>query len=65
MCAGAMVHARVARIVYAAADPRTGACGSVFDIAASPALNHRVIVTSGVLADASAALLKGFFADRR
>jgi tRNA(adenine34) deaminase len=65
MCAGALVHARVARIVYAAADPRTGACGSVFDIAASPALNHRVIVTSGVLADASAALLKGFFADRR
>lgn len=65
MCTGAMVHARVARVVYAAADPRTGACGSVFDIARSPALNHRLEITSGVLAEASAALLKGFFADRR
>jgi tRNA(adenine34) deaminase len=65
MCAGAMVHARVARVVYAAADPRTGACGSVFDITGSTALNHRVTVTSGVLADASAALLRGFFAERR
>ncbi len=65
MCAGAMVHARVARVVYGAADPRTGACGSVFDITGSPALNHRVAVTAGVLADASAALLRGFFAERR
>jgi tRNA(adenine34) deaminase len=65
MCVGALVHARVARIVYGAADPKTGACGSVFDLAASPQLNHRIEVTAGVLADECAALLKTFFAARR
>jgi tRNA(adenine34) deaminase len=65
MCVGALVHARVARIVYAAADPKTGACGSVFDLASSAQLNHRIDVTSGVLAEESAALLKRFFAARR
>ena len=65
MCAGALVHARIRRLVYAAADPRTGACGSVFDIAASAALNHRIDVVSGVCADYSARLLKSFFAERR
>ena len=65
MCVGALVHARLARIVYGAADPKTGACGSVFDLAASPKMNHRLEVTGGVLGDESAALLKGFFAARR
>jgi tRNA(adenine34) deaminase len=65
MCVGALVHARVARIVYAAADPKTGACGSVFDLAASEKLNHRIGVTGGVLAEESAAMLRRFFAARR
>jgi tRNA(adenine34) deaminase len=65
MCVGALVHARLARVVYAAADPKTGACGSVFDLAASTKLNHRLEVTGGVLAEESAALLKQFFAARR
>jgi tRNA(adenine34) deaminase len=65
MCVGALVHARLARVVYAAADPKTGACGSVFDLAASGKLNHRLDVTGGVLAEESAALLKQFFAARR
>ena len=65
MCVGALVHARVARIVYGAADPKTGACGSVFDLAASSKLNHRIEITSGVLADECGALLKRFFAARR
>ena len=65
MCAGALVHARVARIVYGAADPRAGACGSVLNIAQCDALNHRIVVVGGVGAEQSAALLKGFFAERR
>ena len=65
MCAGAMVHARVKRLVYGAADPKAGAAGSVFDIARAPALNHRLEVTSGVLQEECAELLKGFFARRR
>ncbi len=65
MCAGALVHARVARVVFATADPRTGACGSVFDIVRSAALNHRLEVCSGLLAAESSALLKTFFAARR
>src|SRR5688572_23611185 len=65
MCVGALVHARVARIVYGAADPKTGACGSVFDLAANSKMNHRIEVTGGVLADECGALLKRFFAARR
>lgn len=65
MCAGAIVHARVARLVFAAADPKTGACGSVFDLVRSERLNHRVTVESGLLERESAALLKAFFAARR
>jgi tRNA(adenine34) deaminase len=65
MCAGALVHARVERVVFAAADPKTGACGSVFDIARSERLNHRVAVTAGVLERDSAQLLKAFFLARR
>jgi tRNA(adenine34) deaminase len=65
MCVGALVHARVDRVVFAALDPKTGACGSVFDLAASPRLNHRLTVTGGVLGEESAALLRQFFAGRR
>lgn len=65
MCAGALIHARVARVVYAAADPRTGAAGSVFDLLQEPRLNHRAQVTGGVLESASARLLRAFFQSRR
>ena len=65
MCTGAMVHARVERLVYAASDPRTGAAGSVFDLACNDALNHRIEVVGGVLANESAALLQAFFSARR
>jgi len=65
MCAGAMIHARVQRLVYAARDPKTGAAGSVFHIADSDRHNHRLAVTSGVLAEESAELLRTFFRARR
>ena len=65
MCAGALVHARVKRLVYGAADPKAGAAGSVFDITNAPALNHRLEVMGGVLAEECGELLKGFFARRR
>jgi tRNA(adenine34) deaminase len=65
MCAGAMVHARVGRLVYGAADPRAGAAGSVFDLVRSEALNHRMTVEGGLLADESRDLLQEFFRARR
>jgi tRNA(adenine34) deaminase len=66
MCAGAIVHARVQRVVYAAADPRAGAAGSVFELLPSDArFNHRVACEGGLLADASATLLREFFRARR
>jgi tRNA(adenine34) deaminase len=65
MCAGAMVLARVARLVYGAADPKAGAAGSLYDIVRDPRLNHRMEVTSGVLEAASAELLRMFFRDKR
>lgn len=65
MCAMALVHARVARVVYAAADPKTGAAGSVFDTLVSPKHNHRIAVAAGLLADESASLLREFFRSRR
>lgn len=65
MCAGAILHARLCRLVYAAPDPKAGACGSVLSVLNHPALNHRVEVTAGVLAAESAALLTGFFRARR
>ncbi|RMG49720.1 MAG: tRNA adenosine(34) deaminase TadA [Gammaproteobacteria bacterium] len=65
MCMGALIHARIARLVYAASDPRSGAAGSVLDLAAHPALNHRIEVQGGVLADESAELLRAFFRQRR
>lgn len=65
MCAGAMVHARIARLVYGAADPKAGAAGSILDIVRHPRLNHRIEVTAGVLAEHCSQLLKGFFTPRR
>ena len=65
MCAGAIIHARLARVVYGAADIRWGAAGSVFDILTSGRLNHRLQCEGGILADSSAALLKAFFEARR
>jgi tRNA(adenine34) deaminase len=65
MCVGALVHARLARVVYAARDPKTGACGSALDLAGSPHFNHRLSVTGGVLEEESAALLRAFFEARR
>ena len=65
MCSGAMLHARLARVVYGAADPKTGAAGSVLDLFAQPQLNHQTRVTAGVLRDACAALLQRFFQQRR
>ena len=65
MCAGAILHARLARLVYATPDPKAGACGSVLGVLNHPALNHSVAVTAGVLADECSALLTGFFRRRR
>lgn len=65
MCAGAIQHARIARLVYGASDPKTGACGSVVDLFAERRLNHHATVVGGVLAAESAALLVDFFAARR
>jgi tRNA(adenine34) deaminase len=65
MCAGAVVLARVPRVVYGAADPKAGAAGSVLDVLAEPRLNHRPEVVSGMLASESRALLTAFFAVRR
>jgi tRNA(adenine34) deaminase len=65
MCAGAILHARIARLVYAAPDPKAGACGSVLSVLNHPALNHRVDVVTGVLADQCSTLLTKFFRARR
>ena len=65
MCAGAIVQARIPRLVYAAADPKAGACGTLYDITRDPRLNHQVEVVTGVLAEESAALLKTFFQQLR
>jgi tRNA(adenine34) deaminase len=65
MCAGAMIHARIDRLVYAAADPKAGAAGSVLEVLNHPRLNHQMQVDQGVLADESAELLRSFFRERR
>jgi tRNA(adenine34) deaminase len=65
MCSGALIHARVGRVVYGARDPKTGAAGSVMDVLTTDLLNHRVVVEGGVLAQDSAARLQRFFAERR
>ena len=65
MCAGAMMHARLARVVYGASDPKTGACGSVLNLFAEPRLNHHTEVQGGVLAEECGTMLSAFFAERR
>lgn len=65
MCAGAIVHARIKTVVYAADDPRTGAAKSVFQLLDNPRLNHRCDVISGICAEQSSQMLKAFFAKRR
>lgn len=65
MCAGAMMHARLARVVYGASDPKTGACGSIVNLFAEDKLNHHTEVFGGVMAQECGTLLKSFFAERR
>ena len=65
MCAGALVHARVDRVVYATADPKAGAAGSVLTVINHPRLNHQMQLDSGLLAEESSELLKSFFRERR
>lgn len=65
MCLGAMLHARVGRIVFAAADPKTGACGSVVNLLEHATLNHQTVLTSGILAEECGTYLRDFFKDRR
>jgi tRNA(adenine34) deaminase len=65
MCAGAMIHARLGRLVYGAVDPKAGAAGSVLEVLNHPKLNHQMAVTSGVLAVECAEVLRGFFRERR
>jgi len=65
MCAGAILHARIARLVFAARDPKAGACGSVLSVMNHPALNHRADVIEGVLAEECSTLLTTFFRNRR
>jgi tRNA(adenine34) deaminase len=65
MCAGAAINGRVGCIVFGAADPKAGAAGTLYNLAADPRLNHEIPVLAGVQADVSAALLRGFFAERR
>ena len=65
MCASAILHARIARLVYAADDPKAGACGSVLSVMNHPQLNHRVAVTPGLLAEECSRMLSNFFLERR
>ncbi len=65
MCAGAMVHARVKRLVYAATDPRAGAAGTIFNIVQHPSLNHRVEVEAGLMGEECGTMLRAFFQGRR
>ncbi len=65
MCAGAMIHARLARLVYGAADPKAGAAGSVLEVLNHPKLNHKMPVTTGVLAEECGGVLRQFFRARR
>ena len=65
MCAGAILHARITRLVYAAPDPKAGACGSVLSVMNHPQLNHKLEVTEGLLAEECSAMLTGFFRARR
>lgn len=65
MCTGAIQHARIAKVIYGASDPKTGACGSVVNLMAEPKLNHHTEISGGLLAAECGAVLSGFFAARR
>ena len=65
MCLGAMLHARISRVVFGAPDPKTGVCGGVLDLPAEGRLNHQTVVQGGLLADECGKLLQRFFAERR
>ncbi len=65
MCAGAMIHARLDRLVFAAPDPKAGACGSVLEVLNHPRLNHRMEVEQGIMGDEAGELLRSFFRERR
>ena len=65
MCAGAILHARIARLVYGAPDPKTGACGSVADLFSDTRLNHQTVAVGGILAEECGSLLQDFFLERR
>lgn len=65
MCAGAIIHARIARLIYGAADPKAGAAGSALDVINHPKLNHQLLVTGGVMAEECGELLRTFFRERR
>jgi len=65
MCGGAMIHSRIARLVFAAADPKAGACGSVLSVLNHPQLNHQMQVEQGIAAEEAAELLRAFFRERR
>jgi tRNA(adenine34) deaminase len=65
MCVGALLHARVQRLVFGAQDPKTGACGSVFDILSRPVHNHKIVCHGGVLSDPCGQVLRDFFRERR
>lgn len=65
MCSGAIMHARIRRVMFGARDPKTGACGSAADLFALPHLNHHAVVSGGIMADEAVGLLQDFFAQRR
>lgn len=65
MCAGAILSSRIGRVVFGAADPKAGACGSLYNFCSDPRLNHEVALTHGVRGEEAAALLTGFFAEKR
>lgn len=65
MCAGAIVHARLAKLVFAAADPKTGACGSIFNLLQTEELNHKVDIDKGIMEDECRALIQAFFKEKR
>ena len=65
MCVGALIHARVDKLIFAASEPKTGACGSAFDLLSDPAHGHRITVEKGLFAADSAHLMRRFFASKR